>query len=152
MVLNTDMMFHGKLLGILKTKVEVPQDLSTMDSNNLFNHQQDYLNNILHAADISNAAKPTNVYIKWAEKVINEFWQQGDLEKEKKLPISFLCDRETVTIAKSQIGFIDNVILPYFSAFNNSLNGKLSFLINYIEKNRLYYTKQKELDDMKNEI
>lgn len=149
MVLHTDMVFHGKLMSMLKLKEELEDKTENMTELRLFNLQQEYLNIILHGADISNASKPINVYVEWAERVINEFWNQGDLEKEKKLPISFLCDRTTVTIAKSQIGFIDGVVYPYFSSLNTCFKGKLKFLIDNIEYNKVFYKKQKELDDMK---
>ena len=32
------------------------------------------------------------------------------------LEISLLCDRKTTNVGKSQIGFIDFVVLPYFDA------------------------------------
>lgn len=152
MVLNTDMSFHSKLLNQSKLKEEV-SDLNDKTNGEqgtkLYSLQQDYLNILLHAADISNASKPTYVYVQWAEKVINEFWNQGDIEKQQNLPVSFLCDRETVTLAKSQIGFIEGVVQPYFVSLNACFNNRLYFLIDNIDKNKKYYKKLKELDDMK---
>ena len=36
------------------------------------------------------------------------------MEKKENLPINFLCDRETTSIPKSQINFINFVVLPNF--------------------------------------
>ncbi len=66
---------------------------------------------LLHAADISNPFKPFSVYEKWTFRVLEEFWIQvllnkfaylkGDLERDKGLPITYLCDRYTTNVAKS---------------------------------------------------
>ena len=45
---------------------------------------------------------------------MEEFWSQGDLEVTLKLPVSFLCDRVTADVPKSQIGFITSIIIPSF--------------------------------------
>jgi hypothetical protein len=37
------------------------------------------------------------------------------------LEISMLCDRKTTNVAKSQIGFIDFVVVPYFDALSKIL-------------------------------
>jgi hypothetical protein len=50
----------------------------------------------------------------WANKVMNEFYRQGDKEKEMDLPVSFLCDRESTNLPKGQIGFIEGVVLPFY--------------------------------------
>lgn len=34
------------------------------------------------------------------------------------MEISLLCDRKTTNVGKSQIGFIDFVVLPYFDALS----------------------------------
>ena len=39
---------------------------------------------------------------------------QGDLERERDWPISYLMDRTTVNIAKAQVGFIDVIIYPAY--------------------------------------
>ena len=36
------------------------------------------------------------------------------MEKEKHLPVSFLCDRETTKVAQSQPGFLGFVVLPLY--------------------------------------
>ena len=46
-----------------------------------------------------------------------EFFRQGDGEKEKGLSVSPLMDREKNGITKSQVGFFDIVALPLFQTF-----------------------------------
>ena len=71
---------------------------------------------LLHVADISNCSKPWKISHKWSEKVLTEYFLQGDKEKYLGLPISPLCDRLIVELSKSQIGFIDVIVIPTFEA------------------------------------
>jgi hypothetical protein len=71
---------------------------------------------MMHTADVSNPSRPWSLAKSWAERVMSEFFLQGDKEREQGLPISHLCDRLTVIIPKSQVSFIDLFIEPTFSA------------------------------------
>jgi hypothetical protein len=73
---------------------------------------------LFHLADISNSTKPWNVCAKWTELLFIEFFHQGDMERNRGVPISYLMDRTTVNIAKSQMGFLDVIITPAFTAAN----------------------------------
>ena len=72
----------------------------------------------MHAADISNPTKPFDIACLWSKRIVQEFFDQGDKERALGLPITYLCDRKTINFADSQIGFINFVIKPYFSAIN----------------------------------
>jgi len=87
-----------------------------------------------HLADISNPAKPWSSCKKWTNMLFEEFFAQGDLERQQGLPISYLMDRHTVNIARSQIGFIDVIISPAFLAAGKVINME-PFLLN-IESNK----------------
>ncbi|EGR34747.1 hypothetical protein IMG5_002800 [Ichthyophthirius multifiliis] len=95
---------------MLKGRLQA-QDFDTKDKD-----KDICMNFILHAADVSNPFKPWEISILWTEKVLNEFWCQGDQEKELNLPVSYLCDRYTTNTAKCQIGFIDFVVFPLYSS------------------------------------
>ena len=58
---------------------------------------------MVHCSDLSNPTKPLPLYQKWVDRVMNEFFHQGDMEREKGLDISAMCDRHTATIEKSQV-------------------------------------------------
>ncbi|KAI3409991.1 hypothetical protein GPALN_006357 [Globodera pallida] len=60
----------------------------------------------------SHASKPWELHHRWTEGVLEEFFRQGDLEASMGLPYSPLCDRHTVHVADSQIGFIDFIVEP----------------------------------------
>jgi len=58
---------------------------------------------MIHCADLSNPMKPLNLYRQWTDRIMQEFFEQGDIERELGLDISPMCDRHTATVAKSQV-------------------------------------------------
>ena len=76
---------------------------------------QNYMNLLIHSADISNPTKKFDIYFKWAKLVVEEFYYQGD--KEKELGLKCSCDRNKVSLYKSQLGFIDFIITPFYGEF-----------------------------------
>lgn len=70
---------------------------------------------LMHTSDVCNPSRPWKVCHEWASRVMDEFFNQGDRERELGLPISNLCDRFSVNTPKSQIGFIELFIEPTFN-------------------------------------
>ena len=68
----------------------------------------------LHCADVSNPTKDWDVCERWSVLVMNEFFSQGDVERKLGHQISMNCDRGTVSIPKSQVGFGQFVIRSLF--------------------------------------
>ncbi len=146
-VLATDMTFHAKQFSFLKLKIEsfsisqgknFEKVLEGQDDIKMYGLQQEFMNIIIHASDISNPTKPFGTYSKWAERVMEEFWRQGDKEKELKLPVSFLCDRNTFLLPSSQIGFMEGIVGPFITAFIDMFP-ELIFLKNNVDKNKEKY-------------
>ena len=106
------------------------------------------MNIILHCADISNAVKPNALYVKWASRVLEEFFNQGDRERSKGLPISPMMDRESTSTALSQINFMEFVIAPLYVQFA-AIFPRTAFLLARLIQNRLYYQEayERELDE-----
>lgn len=50
---------------------------------------------IVKCSDVSNSARTTNIYVRWANLICDEFFEQGDIEKELNLPVSPFMDRRT---------------------------------------------------------
>ena len=50
---------------------------------------------------------------------MEEFYAQGDAEKELGIAVSMNCDRRTVSVAKSQVGFITFLVGPVFKALTD---------------------------------
>lgn len=67
---------------------------------------------MLHTADISNPMKPWDLCEFLADKCLEEFFAQGDQEKELGIPVQMLNDRDKVNRCTSQVGFIEFVITP----------------------------------------
>lgn len=70
------------------------------------------LQNMVHCADLSGPTKPLHLYRRWCGLIMEEFFQQGDKEREAGMEISPMCDRYNATIEKSQVCwiFINRVI------------------------------------------
>ena len=121
LVLATDMANHASLIERMSTYFFFKETNSTTtaaDSKTL-------LQTLLHAADISNAAKPWSIYIQSAERVMEEFFLQGDLEKMHYEDDKPTFDRESTDIVQLQIGFITHIVHPTVN---------LIFSFNFIDK------------------
>ena len=156
-VLATDMTLHNREFQLLKTKIQtfqikngknVEKIFQIKDPVTNFNTKQDFLNILIHSADISNPTKPLDIYKEWAQRCVDEFFRQGDMEKRLGLPVSFGCDRDLVTLPQSQIGFIDAIVFPLFSVVNEFFPG-LDFTLQNLKKNEEYYKGIKEKKDKK---
>lgn len=90
---------------------------------------------IIHLADISNPTKPWRLCYKWIDLLFLEFFKQGDKEREKGLPITFLMDRYTTNIAKAQGGFIDHFIKPAYELLNNIMPN-IELNMKFLESNK----------------
>eukprot|EP00919_Chromeraceae_sp_WS-2016_P046084 GHVR01109564.1.p1 GENE.GHVR01109564.1~~GHVR01109564.1.p1 ORF type:complete len:237 (+),score=43.41 GHVR01109564.1:691-1401(+) len=74
----------------------------------------------LKAADIGHSAVSWRQHLCWSVLVTEEFWNQGDDERARGLPISPLCDRYLdLDVAKNQIGFIDFICKDPFSILSS---------------------------------
>lgn len=62
------------------------------------------LSMVLHCCDISHPAKKWDLHFQWTSQLLEEFFLQGDKERELGLPFSPLCDRKNTLVAESQIG------------------------------------------------
>lgn len=107
-VLATDMAKHFKAHGKFKNKFISKPEIA--DESDLLM----VMGAVIHAADISNPTRKWETCFRWTQLVLEEFFDQGDQERALGLPISHLCDRETIRIPESQIGFIDVIIEPTF--------------------------------------
>ena len=121
-ILATDMANHGKVMSLIKSKISLNENneykLNLLSGNEHAKNeeQQCLLDFMLHLADLGHNTKLFRVSLKWVELLSEEFWRQGDLEKDNNLPVSFLCDREDYNIPKSQIGFISGFVIPSFES------------------------------------
>ena len=132
-VLSTDMFYHSNHTQFMKDLI-AKKDIKQEDN-------QQYMNLLIHAADISNPTKPFNIYLKWAKLVVEEFCQQGD--KEKALGLVCTSDRKKVKLNTNQIGFIDYVVEDFVSSFVK-IFPSLKFLHDNLVDNRAKFVNYKE--------
>ncbi len=129
-ILSTDMQKHFSELGKFKGRI------SADDFDPSANDKEMTMNLAFHLSDISNSAKPFNLCKNWIDLLFQEFFMQGDLERNQGLSISYLMDRATVNVAKSQIGFLDVIIAPSFGALAQVLP-KMQAHVDYVQANKL---------------
>ena len=75
----------------------------------------------LHAADISNPTKQRPQMLRWTERVMKEFWMQGDKEASLGLPISAFMDRQQPQVQTCQMGFINVLVKPLYVEWHKLL-------------------------------
>ena len=156
-VLATDMTLHNKEFQFLKSKSQtynikngenVEKMFENIDPVTSFNLRQEFLNVLIHSADVSNPSKPLDIYKQWAERCVEEFFKQGDMEKRLGMTVSFNCDRDIVSLPQSQVGFIDAIVFPLFSVICEFFPG-LNFTLENLGKNLAYYKGVKENENKK---
>ena len=77
-------------------------------------HTKPAMRMLLHACDISNPCKPWAQSVRWGRMCVDEFFAQGDAERDHGLPVSPMCDRNDTVFWKCQLGFINFIVKPTF--------------------------------------
>ena len=140
-ILATDMANHGENISLIRTKINAWKEeglsrfnLLSGNEKTKFEEQQLLLNYLIHMADLGHNCKKYEISLQWVKLLSEEFWRQGDLEKEKGLPISFLCDRDKIDVPSSQVGFLKGFILSSFDCLV-AMFPKLKYTIENAENN-----------------
>ncbi|XP_078285527.1 3',5'-cyclic-AMP phosphodiesterase 4B-like [Rhinoraja longicauda] len=140
MVLATDMSKHMTLLADLKTMVETKKVTSSgvLLLNNYTDRMQ-VMRNMMHCADLSNPTKPLELYRQWTDRILEEFFHQGDRERERGMEISPMCDKDTASVEKSQVGFIDYIVHPLWETWGDLVHPDAQDILDTLEDNRYWY-------------
>ena len=144
MILSTDMAKHMQDLTQFKNRCE-SKGISALlnngatfidktDASTLFESQQQLLEMVQHACDVSPPTRKFNVCHTWTYLLFEEFFKQGDYEKAQNLPISFLCDREKTSVATNQPGFLNFIVIPLFKALTEVIP-ECDFYVKRAEEN-----------------
>ena len=142
-VLATDMTKHMALLADLKTMVESKKVtgsgvlMLTNYADRIF-----ILKNMVHCADLSNPTKPMSIYSQWIDRIIEEFFKQGDIEKQRGMEVSPLCDRNSVIVEKSQISFIDFIVHPLWETWTELMHPHCTPILDTLASNREFLNAQ----------
>jgi len=70
---------------------------------------------LIKCADISNVLKPFPIARRWALRVTDEVFHQGDVERTLGMPVTPTCDRRTQSRVDIQRGFI-KAVGPFFDS------------------------------------
>uniref|UniRef100_A0A8C6UKN6 Phosphodiesterase n=1 Tax=Neogobius melanostomus TaxID=47308 RepID=A0A8C6UKN6_9GOBI len=150
MVLATEMTKHfehvnkfvnsiNKPLGALEENGSVKSILTSPENRILVKRM------LIKCADISNPCRPQELCIEWAGRISEEYFAQTDEEKRQGLPVVMpVFDRNTCSIPKSQISFIDYFITDMFDAWDAFAD--LPNLMQHLDNNFKYW---KGLDERK---
>eukprot|EP00668_Euglena_longa_P002192 GGOE01002536.1.p1 GENE.GGOE01002536.1~~GGOE01002536.1.p1 ORF type:complete len:662 (-),score=189.21 GGOE01002536.1:361-2346(-) len=138
-VLYTDMQLHAKILGNWKRRLTQDHNLSQKKED-----QRLALSMCIKMADISNCCRPLDIYLKWSTVLVEEFFLQGDNEKARGDPISPFMDRQQPFMGKSQVAFMNYVIIPMFESVAECLP-EMSFTVEIAAGNSAYWKDQKEI-------
>ncbi|XP_056276241.1 cAMP-specific 3',5'-cyclic phosphodiesterase 4B-like isoform X4 [Pseudoliparis swirei] len=140
MVLATDMSKHMSLLANLKTMVETKKVTSSgvllLDN---YTDRMQVLRNMIHCADLSNPTKPLGLYRQWTDRIMDEFFHQGDRERERGMEISPMCDKHTASVERTQVGFIDYIVHPLWETWADLVHPDAQDILDTLEDNRNWY-------------
>ena len=137
MVLATDMAVHAKHVEDLKLLCDRGVDFSNPSDQLLL------LSTALHASDISNPAKAMPIYMAWTDRVVEEFYAQGDEERKLGMAVTPNFDRKMpVPVEKAQYGFIQFAVKPLFDAFARVPGIDISVCLDELNKNHAHWKTQ----------
>ena len=107
-ILNTDISKHFTLLTELKTKLGNNFPTEALEDRTLI------MSLTLRTASNFKVIRDRNTFFKWMEKMFEEFYKQGDMEKTLELPISKFMDRENSNKEKAFANYLSVVCKPLF--------------------------------------
>eukprot|EP00403_Amphidinium_massartii_P021589 CAMPEP_0178393656 /NCGR_PEP_ID=MMETSP0689_2-20121128/12299_1 /TAXON_ID=160604 /ORGANISM="Amphidinium massartii, Strain CS-259" /LENGTH=966 /DNA_ID=CAMNT_0020014253 /DNA_START=68 /DNA_END=2965 /DNA_ORIENTATION=- len=125
-ILHTDVVKHNDMVKELLILYELHSEL--FDANDtsdevvvevLTQHTALMCNMLLHGADVGNPMKPWDLCQQYAYLCLDEFFNQGDMEKAAGIPVQMLNDRDKVSRPQSQVGFVEFVIAPLVEVMVN---------------------------------
>ncbi|KAM3963246.1 phosphodiesterase 8 [Aphomia sociella] len=98
---------------------------------------------MIKCADVSNASRPQKFAFEWAKRIADEYFLQTDEEKARDLPVVMpMFDRATCSIPRSQLGFIDYIIINMMEAWAAFID--MPELVNHARSN---HQRWRELDE-----
>jgi hypothetical protein len=162
MVLATDLAIHGTVMSQFKlltapntSESGAARQASDWGTDGIMTPlKTSVMKMTIKAADVSHPTRKFEIHRKFSEAITNEFFEQGDIERAQGMPISFLCDRRTVSLANAQIGFLNFMIIPFFKEFTNFMDRRVKgcstlhkILVFNAENNLAVWEKENKHDD-----
>eukprot|EP00164_Ancoracysta_twista_P001437 GFYU01001873.1.p1 GENE.GFYU01001873.1~~GFYU01001873.1.p1 ORF type:complete len:963 (-),score=196.79 GFYU01001873.1:144-3032(-) len=115
LVTYTDVSLHFEIVGKFRALTAgAPIDMEAPDN------RRHLIRMLMKCADVSNPTKHKKIYDSWTDRVMEEFYRQGDRERSMGMEISAFMDRTNPTVAKCQRGFIDFIVMPLYEVVSNT--------------------------------
>ncbi|XP_059955917.1 high affinity cGMP-specific 3',5'-cyclic phosphodiesterase 9A [Mesoplodon densirostris] len=144
LILATDMARHAEIMDSFKEKME------NFDYSN--DEHMTLLKMILiKCCDISNEVRPMEVAEPWVDCLLEEYFMQSDREKSEGLPVAPFMDRDKVTKATAQTGFINFVLIPMFETVTKLFPAVEELMLQPLWESRDRYEELKQMDDARKE-
>jgi len=141
LVLATDMAEHKSLLDAFKGLVCTEGEGGVSSAESLL-----VLKIAMKCADLGHLALGWGSHMRWVRRLEEEFFCQGDKEKNRAMPPSFLMDRQKPGVSQSQMGFFNFVVLPLYRSFASTFP-PVAPMVDKVEANFARWADvQKELD------
>ncbi|XP_069745302.1 high affinity cGMP-specific 3',5'-cyclic phosphodiesterase 9A isoform X1 [Narcine bancroftii] len=145
LILATDMARHGEILDSFKQKID-NFDFTNKDDVTCLQMV------LIKCCDISNEVRPMDVAEPWVVCLLQEYFMQSDREKAEGLPVAPFMDRNKVTKATAQIGFINFVLIPLFETVMKLFPQIEDTMVQPLRDSRNHYEELKQIDDTLNEV
>nr|KAF6475611.1 phosphodiesterase 9A [Rousettus aegyptiacus] len=144
LILATDMARHAEIMDSFKEKME-DFDYSCEEHTTLLKMI------LIKCCDISNEVRPMEVAEPWVDCLLEEYFMQSDREKSEGLPVAPFMDRDKVTKATAQIGFIKFVLIPMFETVTKLFPVVKEIMLQPLWASRDRYEELKRMEDARKE-
>ncbi|KAM3861363.1 3',5'-cyclic-AMP phosphodiesterase 7B-like [Diretmus argenteus] len=133
LILATDISRQNEFLSSFREHLD-NQDLDLQHAP----HRHFILQIALKCADVCNPCRVWELSRQWSERVCEEFYRQGDLERKFDLEISPLCNQQADSAPAIQIGFISYIVEPLFEEWHHFIEPSLlsQTMMGHLHKNK----------------
>ncbi|XP_048202139.1 high affinity cGMP-specific 3',5'-cyclic phosphodiesterase 9A isoform X1 [Perognathus longimembris pacificus] len=145
LILATDMARHAEIMDSFKEKME-NFDYSNEEHMTLLKMI------LIKCCDISNEVRPMEVAEPWVDCLLEEYFMQSDREKSEGLPVAPFMDRDKVTKATAQIGFIKFVLIPMFETVTKLFPVVKELMLQPLWESRDHYEALQRVEDAVSEL
>lgn len=138
LILATDISRQNEFLLTFREHLD-NQDLDLQ----LASHRHFILQIALKCADVCNPCRVWELSRQWSERVCEEFYRQGDLERKFDLEISPLCNQQVDSVPAIQIGFISYIVEPLFEEWHRFTEASLlsQNMMGHLHKNKARWSR-----------
>lgn len=146
MVLATDMAVHQQIIEDLSAEFASHANLQDINKLVLEKH-------LVHTADIGHPLRPNAAHLEWSGRIAQEFFAQGDQERELGMQPAALFDRDRApSLAAGQLGFLNFVVMPAWTPLRDIAPRATEVPDHCLAENLARWQDTKEQEDGREEI